>query len=188
VWCQHVRRAGYVPQALDAGNAYPILLVFDHWQAVVNSVHDDAHSSCSDARSVAISCSTEEDCIHSMAGQIKGEGILYVKARISRQDILDEPGYMKWYDKDHIAEIIETSGVDNAFRYKDIEQDRATCSYPYLAFYPMKEMAFTLGEEFRKIKVKSDLLPGTGICYDVADNEVRYLKLVGKTEAPKKQG
>ncbi|KAF2735801.1 hypothetical protein EJ04DRAFT_511575 [Polyplosphaeria fusca] len=122
-----------------------------------------------------------------MTDKINGEGLLYVKARISRKDILDEPGYMKWYDEDHIAEIIETSGVDNAFRYKDVEQGKPTCPYPYLAFYPMKEMAFTLGEEFRKIRVKSDLLPGSGICYDVADNEVRYLKLTGKTEAPKKK-
>lgn len=103
---------------------------------------------------------------------IKGPGILYVEARISRPDIMDEATYMNWYDNDHIAEIIETSGVDSAFRYK-----REGAKWPYLAMYEMRDIAFTQGEEFRKIRVYSDLLPGTKLCYDLADNNVRYYRL-----------
>ena len=105
--------------------------------------------------------------------EIKGPGILYVEARISRKDIMDEDVYMNWYDNDHIAEIIETSGVDSAFRYK-----REDAEWPYLAIYEMRDIAFTQGEEFRKIRVHSDLLPGSKLCYDLADNNVRYYKLL----------
>ncbi len=107
-----------------------------------------------------------------MADAIKGPGILYVEARISRPDIMDEATYMNWYDNDHIAEIIETSGVDSAFRFI-----RRGAEWPYLAMYEMRDIAFTQGEEFRRIRVHSDLLPGTKLCYDLADNNVRYYHL-----------
>ena len=44
--------------------------------------------------------------------------------------------------------------------------------------YPMEDIAFTQGEEFRKIKVHSKLLPGSGLCYDLADIDVRYYNLI----------
>ncbi len=42
---------------------------------------------------------------------IKGPGVLYVTSRISRDDILDEDTFFKWYDEDHIDEIVNTSGT-----------------------------------------------------------------------------
>jgi hypothetical protein len=108
---------------------------------------------------------------------IKGSGMLYVTSSISRPDIMDYDTYMKWYDEDHIAEIMETSGIDSAYRYIDTDKG---ASKPYLAFYPMQDLSFTQGDEFRKIRVKSDLLPGTGICYDLADVDVRYIGLLGQ--------
>lgn len=98
-----------------------------------------------------------------MTSNIKGPGLLYVTSKISRTDILDEETYMKWYDEDHIAEIVETSGMKSAFRYIDLAKSKV--DKPYLAFYPLEDLVFTQGEEFKKIKVKSDILPGSGICY-----------------------
>jgi hypothetical protein len=117
---------------------------------------------------------------------VKGPGMLWVMSSISRPDIMDEKTYMKWYDEDHIAEIMETDGIKTAYRYKDV--DIGKVDKPYLAFYPMKDLAFTLGPDFKHIRVKSDLLPGSGLCYDLADIDVRYIGLVGKTDyaAPKK--
>lgn len=46
----------------------------------------------------------------------------------------------------------------------------------------MKDIAFTQGEEFKKIKVHSDLLPGGGPIYDLADIDVRYYGLIQKYE------
>ncbi|KAF2743522.1 hypothetical protein M011DRAFT_451025 [Sporormia fimetaria CBS 119925] len=121
---------------------------------------------------------------------IKGQGMLWVTSRISKesQDVLDEPTFLKWYDEDHIAEVSTTSGIRDAFRYVDVEKDSAPASKPFLAFYPMPDLAFTQGEEFRKIRVKSDMLPGSGIIYDMADMDVSYLGLVGKTNGENRQG
>ncbi|KAF2836236.1 hypothetical protein M501DRAFT_940071 [Patellaria atrata CBS 101060] len=111
---------------------------------------------------------------------IKGPGILFVQSAISRPDIMDYDTYMKWYDEDHIDEIIHTDAIKSAFRYINTSPD---AKKPYLAFYPMEDIAFTQGERFRKIRVHSDLLPGSGLCYDLADIDVRYCGLVRKTEA-----
>jgi hypothetical protein len=49
---------------------------------------------------------------------------------------------------------------------------------PYLALYPLEDMAFLKSDEFKTIKVHSDLLPGTGLCYDLADIDIRYYQRV----------
>ena len=125
-----------------------------------------------------------------MSTEIKGPGVLWVTSRIaaSAEDILSEEVYLRWYDEDHIAEIIETSGIKDAFRYINTEKGTPSAPKPYLAFYPMQDLAFTQGLEFKNIKVKSDILPGTGICYDMADIDVGYFELVGKTDAKAKKG
>jgi len=110
---------------------------------------------------------------------IKGPGLLYVNSKIARTDLLDEERYMKWYGQDHIAEILLTSGFHSAVCFKDIN---AKADKPYLVMYPMEDIAFTQGEEFKKIKVHSDLLPNGGPIYDLADFEVRYYGLVQKYE------
>jgi hypothetical protein len=111
-----------------------------------------------------------------MAKEIRGRGILYVNSKIERPDILDEEKYMNWYDNDHIAEIIQTSGIKSAWRFKDIEF--GSVDKPYLAMYPLDDLAFTQGDEFRKIRVHSDLLPNGGPIYDLANVDVRYYKLI----------
>jgi len=125
-----------------------------------------------------------------MSTEIKGPGILWVISRIadSAKDILPEEVYLRWYDEDHIAEIIETSGIKDAFRYTNTEKGSHNAPKPYLVFYPMGDLAFTQGLEFKNIKVKSDILPGTGICYDMADIDVGYFGLIGKTDAKAKKG
>ncbi|KAF2099276.1 hypothetical protein NA57DRAFT_74778 [Rhizodiscina lignyota] len=132
-----------------------------------------------------------------MASKMSGPGMLYVTSKIARKDLMDYDIYMNWcetfsslyqvanidrYDNDHIAEIMQTSGIHTAFRYIDTNKDALK---PYLAFYPMPDIAFTQGEEFRKISVHSKLLPGTGLCYDLADIDVRYY---GLTENGERKG
>jgi hypothetical protein len=115
---------------------------------------------------------------------VSGKGLLYVTSRIQRTDVLDEETYFKWYDEDHIDEIVHTSGMKSAFRYRDVDFDEKSRKQEkvFLAFYPMDDLAFTQGDEFRSIRVKSDILPDTGIIYDLADLDVRYLGLVEKTK------
>ena len=119
---------------------------------------------------------------------LKGPGLLYVQSRIARTDVLDEATFFKWYDEDHIDEIIQTSGIKSAFRYcdTDYETRNARKEKSLLAIYPLDDLSFLLSDEFRGIRVKSDMLPETGIVYDLAEFDVRYLGLVHKTERKKK--
>ncbi|RBQ68525.1 hypothetical protein VDGD_05095 [Verticillium dahliae] len=107
---------------------------------------------------------------HPMAGR----GILYVHSKIARPDLINEEQYMDWYDNDHMAEILETSAMKTAFRYKDVDP---SAERPFLAMYPLDDMAFMQTDEFKGIRVHSDLLPGGGPVYDVAEIDVRYYKL-----------
>ncbi|RDW68493.1 dimeric alpha+beta barrel [Coleophoma crateriformis] len=110
-----------------------------------------------------------------MASQITGPGILYVNSKIARADILDEAGYMKWYEEDHIPEIIEIDVIKSALRWKDVDPK---ADKPYLVTYPMQDIGFTQSPEFKKIAVHSKLLPGGGPIYDLADIDVRYYGLI----------
>lgn len=120
--------------------------------------------------------------------------MLWVTGNISKHaaNLLDEDTFLRWYDDDHIAEIVATSGIPSAFRCLHV--DRASplgtpeCPKPYLAFYPMPDLAFTQGQEFKGIRVKSDILPGSGIVYDMADLDVGYYGLVGKSGSGVKKG
>jgi hypothetical protein len=121
---------------------------------------------------------------------IKGPGMLWVTSRVapSAASILTEETFLKWYDEDHIAEIVETSGIKNAFRYINVEKGTPSAPKPFLAFYPMPDLAFTQGDEFRKIRVKSDILPGSGIVYDLGDIDVSYFGLLGKSGGEGRKG
>lgn len=121
-----------------------------------------------------------------MADNVKGPGMLWVTGAIAKSPTnpLTEETFLRWYDDDHIPEIIATSGIKNAFRCLHVDKTSPLgtpeCPRPYLAFYPMPEMAFTQGDEFKRIRVKSDILPGTGIVYDMADLDVGYYGFEGK--------
>ena len=105
-------------------------------------------------------------------------------SRISRDDVLDEETFFKWYDEDHIDEIVHTSGMKSALRYRDIdfEEKVKRKEKVFLAIYPMQDMSFLMRDEFRSIRVESPILPDTGLIYDLAEMDVRYLGLVEKTE------
>jgi hypothetical protein len=108
-----------------------------------------------------------------MTTAIKGPGLLYVNSKLA-SNLLDEETYLKWYSEDHIPEVIATSGIDSALRFKDID---SSADKPNLVLYPMKDIAFTQGEEFKKIKVHSDILPEGKPIYDLAELDVRYYGL-----------
>jgi hypothetical protein len=88
--------------------------------------------------------------------------------------IVAEPG------ADHIPEILNTSGVDSALRFKNAD---AKAERPYMVVYPMGNIGFTQSEEYKtKINIYSDLLPGGGPIYDLVDMDVRVYSFVDKYE------
>ncbi|KAI6784009.1 uncharacterized protein J7T54_004555 [Emericellopsis cladophorae] len=106
---------------------------------------------------------------------LSGKGMLCVMSRISRNDMLDEETFLRWYDNEHIAEIMRTSGVTSARRFVDVNP---SADKPYLAMYAMDDIAFVKSDEFRGIQFKSASLPGSGVIYDLADLDVRNDRLV----------
>ncbi|KAL4892186.1 hypothetical protein BDV59DRAFT_202710 [Aspergillus ambiguus] len=106
---------------------------------------------------------------------MSGKGTLYVNSKISRPDILDEATFLRWYEEDHIAEIMQSSGIHTARRFVDINPK---ADKPYLAIYAMNDIGFTQTDEFRNIRVKSKILPPPGLIYDLAEFDVRYDNLV----------
>ncbi|KAH6660051.1 hypothetical protein BKA67DRAFT_38523 [Truncatella angustata] len=110
-----------------------------------------------------------------MAKELSGPGSLYVESKIANPKILDETTYLKWYDEVHIPEIIQMTGIKSARRFKDINPD---ADKPYLAIYPLKDIAFLGSEEFKHYTIKSDLLPGTGDITELADFSNRIDSLI----------
>ncbi|KAH7355795.1 hypothetical protein BKA66DRAFT_474924 [Pyrenochaeta sp. MPI-SDFR-AT-0127] len=122
-----------------------------------------------------------------MSEAIRGPGILWVQSRVSptSKDILDETTFLKWYDDEHITEVVSTSGIRSGFRYIDVKKT-SPCGNPanptpFLAFYPLEDLAFTLGDEFKKINIKSIHLPGSGIIYDMADFDISSMAYLNST-------
>lgn len=118
-----------------------------------------------------------------MASDLSGPGCLHVESKISRPDILDEGTYSKWYEEEHIAEVTSTSGIRSSRRFKDVNPD---ADKPYLALYPLDDLGFLKSDEFRKIGVKSDTLPGTGLIYDLAEVDVSYNNIIQIYDPTKK--
>jgi len=122
-----------------------------------------------------------------MRDPISGPGILFVRSRISPSShpLLSESTYLTWYDTEHIPDVLSTRDITSAFRYTDVSKSSPVGDSrnrtPFLACYPMPDLAFTQSEEFRGIGVKSETLPGSGVVYDVADFEISYLGFRGAT-------
>lgn len=82
-------------------------------------------------------------------------GILWVNAKITSD--LSPFTFRKWYDEVHFPHVVVASGMKTAYRYESLDP-AAECSF--FAWYPIKDKAFLTSEEFYKIPVTSNLLPG----------------------------
>lgn len=116
-----------------------------------------------------------------MIFKIDGPGLLHVRSRISNP-ALKEAVFTKWYDEEHIPERVSTSGIKSGFRYIDINKTPGDGGKgdernpkPFFAFYPMADLRFTQGEEFKGISVTGKEIPGSGVVYDFAEFDVCYL-------------
>lgn len=103
---------------------------------------------------------------------MKGVGMMYVQSAITSPE-LTEKTFWKWYDDIHIKEILEDfdGAVTSAIRYKNVDPK---AEMPYLSTYEVPDIAYLVTPKFGSISVKSDLLPGSGVCYEVADFDQRY--------------
>jgi hypothetical protein len=102
-------------------------------------------------------------------------GILWVSSKIANPSLLPDT-FRKWYDEVHVPHILETSGMKTAFRYEAIDSN---AERPFFAYYPVKDIAFLASDEFYKIPLTSDLLPGPShSVFASADFDMRYYEWV----------
>lgn len=119
-----------------------------------------------------------------MATPTSGPGLLYVNSKITSSRLSPEL-FTKWYQDIHIRDIFETSGINAAFRYFTRLAEPATVDRPYLALYPLRDLAFLTSAEFKAIPVVSEMLPeGAKDVFDVADFDTRYYISVGDNREP----
>jgi hypothetical protein len=117
-----------------------------------------------------------------MTFQASGPGLLYVNSKITSPNLSPEL-FTEWYQDIHIRDIFLTSGIKSAFRYYTQSSEPATIERPYLALYPVKDVAFLYSAEFRAIPVHSDMLPiKSKNIFDLADFDTRYYTNVGILE------
>jgi hypothetical protein len=117
-----------------------------------------------------------------MASEASGPGLLYVNSKIISPDLSPEV-FTQWYQDIHIRDIFLTTGIKSAFRYLTSSSEPATIERPYLALYPVKDVAFLYSAEFKAIPVHSDVLPvESKSIFDLADFDTRYYTNIGKLE------
>jgi hypothetical protein len=108
-------------------------------------------------------------------------GLFYVESRIINPSVLDASTFNTWYDTVHIPDILHTSGMKTAIRYRGVDKEQ---KYPFLACYPVQDISFLSSEEFKSIPHQSDMLPGPGhSCFDNAQFDSRVYSHVQTYEA-----
>jgi hypothetical protein len=106
---------------------------------------------------------------------MRGPGILYVNSKITRPDKVSPELFAKWYEEIHIPDIFKTRGIKIAQRWKSIDP---SSDRPYLAIYPVDDLAFLQSAAFKAIPVTSGMLPAPHGCFDFADFDTRYYEHV----------
>ena len=101
-----------------------------------------------------------------MAGQA---GIFYVNSKITSPTLTHDV-FTRWYEDVHVPDILITSGINAAFRYKAT----GPVDRPYLALYPVRDVGWLSSDEFKSIPVHSDLLPNESrAIFEIADFDAR---------------
>jgi hypothetical protein len=111
--------------------------------------------------------------------KLEGPGLFFVNSKITHPETLNEETFINWYSNEHIPEVLDTSIAHSAFRFKNADQK---ANRPYLVMYSMDDIGLTQSEVFKKINVYSNLLPGGGPIYDLADMDVRVYSFLDKYE------
>jgi hypothetical protein len=102
---------------------------------------------------------------------VSGPGLFYVNSKITNPVISPEV-FTTWYEDVHIPDIFESRTISNAFRFYSTKPDLV--ERPYLALYPMKDVALLQSKDFKSIPVHSKILPNDGRIFEFADFDTRY--------------
>ncbi|KAL4789436.1 hypothetical protein BDV19DRAFT_395080 [Aspergillus venezuelensis] len=96
------------------------------------------------------------------------DGLLLAISRVKLGQITPAV-FEKWYNDVHMADVLNTSEIHSAAR----------ADWPFLALYPVPDVAFLASEEFTSvpIAIESDL-QGVKTCFDVVEFDIRQHRAV----------
>ena len=107
-----------------------------------------------------------------------GDDLLFAFSHITNHSLTDET-YNEWYDAVHIPDLLKTSGITRAYRYRNTTSDPP----PYLAIYPTT-IAFLQTPEVMSIPMSSDMLPASHYLFDIVSYDTRHYKHIQTFEPP----
>ncbi|OCL06272.1 hypothetical protein AOQ84DRAFT_390298 [Glonium stellatum] len=109
-------------------------------------------------------------------------GIFYVNSKTTSPHLSEEV-FTRWYHDVHIPDILATSGINSASRWKSIKLE--SVERPFLAFYPCN-LEFLHTTEFFDIPTASELLSDpdctNGSSFGVADFDTRGYERIWKED------
>lgn len=109
------------------------------------------------------------------------QGLLWVNSRITSPS-LSKSTFEEWYNDEHIPDVFHTKKITSACRYNNINPSE---SHPYLALYPVKDIAFLGSKEFGNIPMTSKkYFPGGEKCFDIAEFDTRFYEWIDEFQKP----
>ncbi|KAI9679907.1 MAG: hypothetical protein M1817_004922 [Caeruleum heppii] len=103
-------------------------------------------------------------------------GMLFAWSKITSPSLTPDL-LRKWYDMEHIPDIIRTSGFKSDFRYEAISPGSVD-GRSYLNICIVDDLVFFDSDEFKAIPIKSELFAEDKSIFDLVDFDLRYAERV----------
>jgi len=109
------------------------------------------------------------------------QGLLWVNSKVTKPEAISNEKFVEWYDGEHIGDVLKTSGIKTAYRYKSIDP---AADRPYLALYPVRDVDFLGSPEMGTIPMTSEkYFPGPSHnCKDVGSFNTRFYEFIHANE------
>jgi len=110
---------------------------------------------------------------------LSGPGIIYTTSKLVKPDELSLETYNWWYENVHVPDLLATTVVSAAFRFKNMNPNSET---PYLAVYIVPDLGALQGVAFKSVKQTHECLPGGGPAHRFVNFDTRYYQLIQEFE------
>ena len=113
---------------------------------------------------------------------LSGPGIIFSRSR-PKPGKLPLDIYHKWYNEEHIPDVLATCVVSEAWRYEDLNED---APIPFVAIYRIPDLAEMQKPAFRDLKMTGNLLPDKNTSWrEYVDSDIRIYKYLDEYETKK---
>ncbi|PGH20379.1 hypothetical protein AJ80_03647 [Polytolypa hystricis UAMH7299] len=103
------------------------------------------------------------------------QGVMWVNSGVIKPDQLSEEDFNDWYCDEHIPDVVATSGVDSAARYKRVDGAITSSLHKFLTVYEMPDINFKGSDEFQSLEGQS-LGPSTDRIFLKTEFDTRFFE------------